>query len=642
MQPVRSSPAKAALSFVVIAGLVALAVWQFSLLRNRAAQELASQPDPAIPKYDCYEGFVTKPGEKTEGSLQDVTSELGIDFQHVVGPLGTYFMPESIGAGVAVFDADQDGRMDLYFANCGQSPQSPKKLPDDVRSENRFFRQLENGRFEDATLASGLGDKGYGAGIAIGDVDNDGWPDVFIANYGQDSLYRNLGQGRFENISSSLNRVENDWGVSGVFFDYDRDGWLDLLVVHYTEDPVYGHSVSCGFQHGLVSYCGPHKFQPTIDRLFRNETGSPANQSKQVTFRDVTEEAGLTAAKSFGFGAICLDLTNDGWPDIFIANDGAENRLWVNQKDGTFREQAQLHGVARNAMGAVEAGMGVATADLNHDGRPDLVITHLTTETATLYLSEGEHFFVDRTEGSGLDTASRSHTGWGVALVDLNHDGVPEIPIVNGLVVPCHSGFPFHGEDQFQKRQDVVQNNEQYWKAYADQNVLLMGKSGMRFEGDSAAGGDLTSAFGSGRSLGYGDLDRDGDVDLIVTNCGGSARYYRNDFAQKGNWLWVDVTTGESKRQAPGAEVTLVFSDDRHVTGFCAPQSSYLASNDARVHFGIGDETSVQRILVRWPDGPVETSVEVFDGGSVNRDIVLHRGTGRQPMETDHVHSLEQ
>ena len=619
----------------VACGAVWLLYAEYRRMQMRGAREVAEAPDRNIPEYDCYKEDATRESRTGTGALRDVTDEWNVNFQHEVGPLGSWFMPESIGAGTAILDYNNDGLMDLYFVNCGRSPEAQMDFSPGTRTENRLFRQTTPGVFDDVTAESGLGDRGYGAGAAVGDLDNDGFPDVFIANYGQDALYRNTGKGTFENVTNSLGRTETDWGVAAAFFDYDRDGWLDVLVVNYTEDTVYQHSVACGFQHGLVSYCGPHKFQPTVDRLYHNETGLSDPTARTMQFRDVTEEAGLTSAKSYGFSAVCTDLTGDGWPDMFIANDGAANRLWVNRQDGTFTDEAQQRGIAVNEIGAMEAGMGVALGDINADLHPDIVVSHLSGETTTMYIADSAGGFVDQTTGSGLDMSSRKHTGWGAALVDLDHDGLLDLPLVNGLVVPCHSGFPFHGEDNFQKRREPIKDSAKYWRAYADENKLLLGETDNLFHEEVALGGDFTSAFGSGRGLTIGDIDNDGDFDLVVTNCGGRAKCYRNDFKKSGHWLMLKVETGVAGRDALGSKVVVSLTEGHQLCGYCVPQTSYLASNDPRIHFGLGNATQIENIIVEWPDGPVELATELFPGGDVDQIRVLKRGRGqsigRQP-----------
>ena len=618
----KSSRVRIVAAVGIVAGLVA-----FEAIRLTSRRGKTPAPANVPSAYGCAADeprAVTGPRVFT-----DISAEAGIDFQHVVGPLGTYFMPESVGAGGALFDFDGDGRLDVYLVNSGRTPEAPGELPPATRVENRLFRQTEQGQFVDVTETSGLGDTGYGMGCAVGDVDNDGHPDVYVTNYGADRLYRNLGDGTFADVTDQAGIRNEEWGTSAAFFDYDRDGWLDLVVVNYTRDPTYGHLVGCGFRKGLVSYCGPHKFLPTIDRLFRNEgLQTDESGSRSVRFRDVTAEAGLDQAETFGFGVVCADFTADGWPDIFVANDGAPNHLWVNQQNGRFTEEGVPRGVAYNAIGAAEAGMGVAVGDVDFDERPDLVVTHLSKETTTLYVNDADGYFRDDTDRSGLGPPTYLGTGWGAALVDLNHDGYLDLPLVNGLVIPCHSGFPFHGEDTFQVRRDTVTDPEAYWRDYADLNVLLMGAEGARFRDISDTGGDFCAGADSGRSLIYGDVDSDGDIDLLVTNCGGPARLYRNDFAREGHWLSLRIVDEQLQRDAYGAEVRVRAGGRVHYR-LASPASSYLASNDPRVHVGLGPADHFDEIVITWPDGPVETATEVFPGGKADQAVTIRRGAGR-------------
>lgn len=563
-----------------------------------------------------------------EPTFIDVTRSWGLEFRHVVGPLGTYFMPESIGTGGAFLDYDGDGRLDLFLVQSDRSPDAAGDFPPKTKLGSRLFHQTAEGTFEDLTEQSGMDGSGYGVGCAVGDVDNDGDPDIYVTRYAQDSLYLNNADGTFTDATRSSGIRENDWGTCAAFFDYNRDGRLDLVVVNYTADPQYGHSVACGFRRGLVSYCSPHKFHPTVDRLFRNDGVQPNESGTgSVKFTDVTEASGLGAATTYGFGVVCTDVNSDGWPDIFVANDGAANRLWINQRNGKFTEEATERGCATNGDGGVEAGMGAALADINHDGRLDFIVTHLSGEKATLYLAKQGGDFEDASRLSGIIEPTTRHTGWGVGLIDFDHDGELDCAMANGLVIPCHSGFPPHGEDQFQVRRDVIRDPNAYWRDYADQNILMMGRGQCRFRDATERGGAFCENAGSGRALIHGDIDNDGDIDLVVTNCGGIARLYRNDFRKAGHWLLVRAFDPTWNRDAYGAEITLR-AGDKTYTGSVNPASSYLASNDERVHFGLGDVESYEEIIVKWPDGPIEAAHEIFDGDKTNRLITLRRGDG--------------
>jgi hypothetical protein len=554
----------------------------------------------------------------------DVTDELGIDFEHVVGPLGTYFMPESVGTGGALFDYDSDGDLDLYLVNCGKSPKATGDFAPGTRTENRLFRQEANGTFRDVTAESGLGDTGYGMGCAVADIDNDGDADVYITNYGPDRLYLNNGDGTFRDITAASGIDNPDWGTCAVWFDYDRDGRLDLFVVNYADDPKYGHSIACGFYQGRVSYCGPLKFAPTVDRLFHNEGPATDDEGRTIVrFREVTHEAGIDTDLTWGFGVVSADFNRDGWPDMYVASDAGMNPLWINQQDGTFKNEGGLRGVAFNQRGTPEGSMGIALGDADGDGHLDIVVSNLETEGASLFRNLGEGLFEERAQMVGLAAATRPHTGWGTALIDLDHDGNLDLPLVNGRVVPCRHGFAPHGEETLIVRSDQIDDPAAYWREYTDLNQLFFGTGNGKFADRTASGGDFAGAIASGRGLIYGDLDNDGDLDLVVTNCGTRARVYRNEVPKRGHWLRVRLVDPTGQRDAYGAEVTVVVGE-RRVLRLCSPAGSYLASNDPRLHFGLGNADHYDAIQVRWPDG----AEEQFPAGDSDRQITLERGTG--------------
>lgn len=583
--------------------------------------------------YDCLKDAPLPEAESRP--LVDATDEIGLTFSHAVGPVGTYYVPESVGSGAAWSDFDNDGRLDLLMINGERSPQAKGDFPPGTETGWILCRGLADGTLQDVSAQAGLDGLGFGMGCAVADVDNDGDTDVYVTCVKQDRLLLNEGNLQFRDVAVAVGIAETEWGTGVSFFDYDRDGLLDIVVANYTHDDIYDHQTSCGFQKGMVSYCGPHKFAPTVDRLYHNDglqrvdgLGEP-----QLHFTDVTVSAGMSEITSYGFTVVTADLTGDDWPEILIANDSQPNRLWVNQRNGTFMEQAAHYGLALNAAGSALGSMGIAFGDIDRNQSPDFVISTLSTESTILYQNSGAGFFTDNTQLSGLNLWTRPHTGWGAALIDLNHDGWLDLPLVNGLVIPCHSGFPPHGEDTFQVRSDSVQDSAAYWADYADRNLLLISTgAGLLRDATQDRGGDFTRAVGSARCLLYGDPDEDGDIDLLVTNSGSRARYYRNEFQKLGHWIRLRLMDSERQRDAIGAKVTVESGKDRWMASV-TPCTSFLASNDVRVHFGVGAHTQIDRIVVRWPDGPVEECVEEFAGGTVDGDLQIVRGQGKRLRE---------
>lgn len=523
----------------------------------------------------------------------DATSDWGLDFVHQAGPTGGYFMPQIMGSGLAVLDFDNDGRWDLYFVqNGGPSSGQP----------NRLYRQLPDGRFADVTSGSGLDVTGYGMGVAVGDANNDGWVDVVVTEYGRTRLFQNRGDGTFREIPQAF--TSPLWATSAAFVDYDRDGWLDLVVTNYV---AYDPTRVCYGSRGQPDYCHPVNFDGTVTRLYRNVS---FRQPEHVQFEDVTQASGLGRLAGPGLGVICADFDGDGWPDIFVANDSHRNHLWINQRDGTFREEAILRGVAYNVMGQAEAGMGIALGDVDGNGLFDLFVTHLTEETHTLWLQSPQGRFADRTARLGLHRSRYRGTGFGTVMVDVDQDGWLDIAVANGRVTRHPAALPSVAPDQF-------------FVPYQERNQLFWNKGQGEFQDVSLANPALCDQPGVWRGLVAADLDNDGVPELIVTSIAGPARIFRNVAAARGSSLQLRLLTRDGRRDAYGAELW-VEAAGRRWYRLLQPAGSYLCSGDPRIHVGLGTLTAIDRLVVRWPDGQYEQ----FPGGPVPAIRLCRQGSG--------------
>lgn len=545
----------------------------------------------------------------------DVTAAVGLDFVHDAGP-PNYFMPQILGAGAALFDFDKDGRLDIYLLQSA-GPASG--------SRNRLFHQEADGRFTDVSKGSGLDFAGYCTGVAIGDVNNDGWPDVLVTQYGGLKLFLNNGNGTFTDVSEQAGLDSLLWASSACFVDYDRDGWLDLVVVNYVN---YDVTRICYDGQGRQDYCNPQQFAGLVTKLYHNrgvasgvqgpDSGTPRSafrapySAPPVRFDDVTLKAGLGSMPGAGLGVVCADFDGDGWPDIFVTNDGRPNHLWINQRNGTFQEEAVVRGLAYDGMGKALANMGVALGDVDGDGLFDVFVTHLTNETHTLWSQTSRGQFRDRTVPAGLAPPGSRGTGFGTVLADFDHNGALDVVVVNGRVARAQP-----------VAEDIL---GPFWSQYAERNQLFANDGTGRFRDISSQNRPLCGIPGVYRGLACGDIDGDGALDLLVTALAGTARLYRNVAPKRGHWLLVRAIDPACKRDAYGAEIT-VRAGERRWTRWINPGSSYLCSNDPRAHFGLGRADHADAIDVLWPDGTTES----FPGCPADQrpEIVLCKGAGR-------------
>jgi len=525
----------------------------------------------------------------------EITDQSQLHFVHNPVVDSSYYMPESIGSGGAFLDYDNDGDLDIYLINTAWRGE-PGLI--DRPWTNRLFRQDSGMTFVDVTESSGLGDAWYGMGVAVGDIDNDGDVDVYITNYGPDALYRNNGDGTFANITQSAGIDNPVWGCSATFLDYDLDGFLDIYVANYVLNDA---TVTCIYRDERPDYCGPSVFPGIPDKLFRNDGDG--------TFTDVSQSSGIAKGAGKGLGVISADFNGDHYPDIYVTNDLEANELWINQRDGTFRDEALMRGVALNGIGQVEASMGIAMGDIDGDENVDLFITHLRGQSNTLYHYVGAAGFQDETSIAGLAGMSLPYTGFGVGFFDYDQDGDLDLALANGRIA---RGGVLGG--------DGASN---YWDEYAESNLLLENVGNGRFRDTSDGGGLFTSRIETSRGLVFGDVDNDGDIDLLVTNIGGPARLYRNDVPDKGHWLSLKVVDPALQRDALGAAVTVIAGEGRYLRQV-APGYGFLASHDMRVHIGLGAAVAIDRIEVLWPGG----ARELFSVDSVDQFITLEKGQG--------------
>lgn len=512
------------------------------------------------------------PSGTNRSLFREAARETGLIFRHLPDTSDQFRLPEIMGSGVALLDIDTDGDLDVYFLQ-GTVLEEGSDTGDGTNRGSRLFenRIVPDGAlsFADATERSGLGFKGYAMGAAVGDYDGDGDPDVYVTALGPNAFFRNRGDGTFEQVDGPQDRR---WTASAAFVDFDLDGDLDLAFANYVDFTVRNNK-QCFSPTGARDYCNPTVYNPVPDRLYRNDGGR---------FVDVSGAAGLGAAFGNGLGVAASDFDNDGMPDLYVANDGTPNQLWINRGDGSFENTAMLAGAAVNADGRAEAGMGIAVADFDADGDDDLLLTHNTLETNTLYLNNGSGLFLDATNRFGLGSHSMPFTGFGLAWEDFDHDGDLDAFIANGAVTVMEA---LRGEPH------PFRQDDQYFRGRPDGFDPLAG---------TRIWGTLEPLVG--RGLATGDLDLDGDLDVVVSNNNGLARLYLN--RTDGNrWIRIKLYAPGGNPNGIGARVRLRFADGTSAWRRMHRDGSYLSSNEAAVHFGLGDAAEIGAVEVRWPDG---------------------------------------
>jgi enediyne biosynthesis protein E4 len=551
-------------------------------------------------------GTTTPPAAELEW-FTDRAAEAGLDFVHYNGASGHYYYPEILGPGVALFDYDNDGDLDVYIVQArslgsGDAPAPPATA---VPLRGRLYRNdlqvRQDGtrvlHFTDVTEQSRIDATGYGLGVAAGDIDNDGWVDLYLINFGPNQMLHNNGDGTFTDVTKpSGTQNQPDFGVSAAFVDYDRDGWLDLYVANNVNYRLENEK-PCPNMAGARDYCPPQIYGGRPDRLYRN-----AGHGK---FVDVTAKALIRGKFGPALGVATADFNGDGWIDIFVANDGEDDLLWLNQRDGTFKEAALAAGVAVTSEGKAEASMGVDAGDFDNDGDEDLIITELTGQGSNLYVNDGRATFRDASAQSGLSSFSLPYTGWGTTWFDFDNDGWLDTLSVNGTIITQegHRARPF---------------------PYDQKKLLLRNLGNGRFEQATSKAGRAFELSESGRGAAFGDVDNDGDIDVLIGNDAGPVQLLINNLGNRNHWLGLRLV-GEVGRDMLGARVAVTRKNGATLWRRVRSDGSYGSANDPRVLVGLGASTERPLVHVQWPDGRKEDWPDV----DIDHWTTLKEGSAR-------------
>lgn len=545
-----------------------------------------------------------------EEIFTECAKEAGIDFVHFNGMCGYHYYPEVMGSGIALFDYDNDGDLDIFIVQgnmLGPHDVSQATYHPQLPLRGRLYRndsvRHADGtctlKFVDVTEESGIRATGYGMGVAAADFNNDGWVDLYVTNFGHNQMWRNNGDGTFTEVTKESGTDVLGWSCSAAAVDYDRDGWLDLFVTNYV-DFRFTEQKKCLAPSGAEDYCGPLAFGVLPNHLFRNR--------RDGTFEDVTARSKIGGEFAGALGVLCADFNGDGWPDIFVTNDMRPNQLWMNQRDGSFKNDALIAGCALNRDGGPQSSMGIDAGDMFGHGYEDLVITNLTGQYAYLYANDGKGWFEDRSFESGLASATRRYTGFGVRMIDYDNDGNLDLLMINGAVTMI--------EEQMRKGSVYP---------LAQTKLLFHNNGKAHFENVTDQAGPSFSQLLVGRGAAFGDIDNDGDIDVVLLNNNGPVQLLINNVGHKKPWIGFRMIGEKYKRDMLGTRVAVYRKNAPTLWRRVHQDGSYCSSNDPRVLFGLGDNTEITKVEAHWISGRVEE----WTGLPLGKYSTLQEGSGK-------------